>query len=257
MHKYQFTQDSRNKSENDGGLGSRLGVCCWFFKSPSDWNVIGLLSCAHNDERQGEVGRSMIEMLGVLAIIAVLSVGGIAGYSKALSMYKWTKALDQWRSMISTINVYMSQLQSVKVVDVEVNLVPILLALDSFPDDMKMAENKYRVKDALGNILNIYNYPGYTGIMLSQTENSYMGCKIFLTIGNYYHNMIEVIQLHTFTNYNQNTLFSFMGDNMCRTGASNCLKDLTVSQINEICKKNDECSQAGNCNYLMYWHRYQ
>ena len=33
------------------------------------------------------VGRSMIEMLGVLAIIAVLSVGGIAGYSKA--MMKW------------------------------------------------------------------------------------------------------------------------------------------------------------------------
>ena len=35
-----------------------------------------------------ENGRSMIEMLGVLAIIAVLTVGGIAGYSKALRMYK-------------------------------------------------------------------------------------------------------------------------------------------------------------------------
>ena len=37
------------------------------------------------------VGRSMIEMLGVLAIIAVLSVGGIAGYSKAMDMYKINK----------------------------------------------------------------------------------------------------------------------------------------------------------------------
>ncbi len=35
-----------------------------------------------------EIGRSMIEMLGVLAIIAVLSVGGIAGYSKALMKWK-------------------------------------------------------------------------------------------------------------------------------------------------------------------------
>ena len=34
------------------------------------------------------LGRSMIEMLGVLAIIAVLSVGGIAGYSKALMKWK-------------------------------------------------------------------------------------------------------------------------------------------------------------------------
>ena len=33
-------------------------------------------------------GKSMIEMLGVLAIIAVLSVGGIAGYSKAMNMWK-------------------------------------------------------------------------------------------------------------------------------------------------------------------------
>ena len=33
-------------------------------------------------------GRSMIEMLGVLAIIAVLSVGGIAGYSKAMLMWR-------------------------------------------------------------------------------------------------------------------------------------------------------------------------
>ena len=35
-----------------------------------------------------QTGRSMIEMLGVLAIIAVLSVGGIAGYSKAMLMWR-------------------------------------------------------------------------------------------------------------------------------------------------------------------------
>ena len=35
-----------------------------------------------------EYGRSMIEMLGVLAIIAVLTVGGIAGYSKAMAMWR-------------------------------------------------------------------------------------------------------------------------------------------------------------------------
>ena len=45
-----------------------------------------MLRCARNDDRQGEVGRSMIEMLGVLAIIGVLSVGGIAGYYKAMQM---------------------------------------------------------------------------------------------------------------------------------------------------------------------------
>ena len=42
-----------------------------------------------------ESGRSMIEMLGVLAIIGVLSVGGIAGYSKAMTKYRINKAIEQ------------------------------------------------------------------------------------------------------------------------------------------------------------------
>ena len=41
------------------------------------------------------IGRSMIEMLGVLAIVGVLSVGGIAGYSKAMTKFKINKTIEQ------------------------------------------------------------------------------------------------------------------------------------------------------------------
>ena len=41
--------------------------------------------------KRNQLGRSMIEMLGVLAIIGVLSVGGIAGYSKAMEKWKINK----------------------------------------------------------------------------------------------------------------------------------------------------------------------
>ena len=41
------------------------------------------------------LGRSMIEMLGVLAIIGVLSVAGIAGYSKAMTKWKINKTIEQ------------------------------------------------------------------------------------------------------------------------------------------------------------------
>ncbi len=41
------------------------------------------------------IGRSMIEMLGVLAIIAVLTVGGIAGYSKAMKKYQANKIVGE------------------------------------------------------------------------------------------------------------------------------------------------------------------
>ena len=66
----------------------------------SDGNVTGLLRCARNHDRQGEVGRSMIEMLGVLAIIGVLSLGGIAGYSKAMEKYKINKAVEDYSYLI-------------------------------------------------------------------------------------------------------------------------------------------------------------
>ena len=45
--------------------------------------------------RNNQLGRSMIEMLGVLAIVGVLSVGGISGYSKAMNKFKSNKLLDQ------------------------------------------------------------------------------------------------------------------------------------------------------------------
>lgn len=42
-----------------------------------------------------QLGRSMIEMLGVLAVIGVLSVAGIAGYSKAIDRYKVNETINQ------------------------------------------------------------------------------------------------------------------------------------------------------------------
>ena len=52
-----------------------------------------------------ESGRSMIEMLGVLAIIGVLSVGGIAGYSKAMSKYRVNKTVDQVSRIIANTRI--------------------------------------------------------------------------------------------------------------------------------------------------------
>lgn len=50
--------------------------------------------------KNNQMGRSMVEMLGVLAIIGVLSVGGIAGYSKAMEKFKLQKGLDQLQNIL-------------------------------------------------------------------------------------------------------------------------------------------------------------
>ena len=56
------------------------------------------------------IGRSMIEMLGVLAIIGVLSVGGIAGYSKAMEKFKINKTIQQITEIATNIQtLYLQQ----------------------------------------------------------------------------------------------------------------------------------------------------
>ena len=52
--------------------------------------------------RKMEKGRSMVEMLGVLAIIGVLSVGGIYGYTVAMTKYK-ANEVAQGAAMLATI----------------------------------------------------------------------------------------------------------------------------------------------------------
>lgn len=47
-----------------------------------------------NKKENGEAGRSMVEILGVLAIIGVLSIGGIAGYSMAMNRYRANEIID-------------------------------------------------------------------------------------------------------------------------------------------------------------------
>ena len=72
-----------------------------FFKGKSRGNGLLRRYTPRNDVCS--IGRSMIEMLGVLAIIAVLTVGGIAGYSKAMKKYQANKVVGEIIHVIAKI----------------------------------------------------------------------------------------------------------------------------------------------------------
>ena len=61
------------------------------------------------NKNSNQYGRSMIEMLGVLAIVGVLSVGGIAGYSKAMTKFKINKTIDEVSHIVANIRTLYSQ----------------------------------------------------------------------------------------------------------------------------------------------------
>ena len=91
------------------------------------------------------VGRSMIEMLGVLAVVGILSAGAMVGYSKAMAKYKADKTIKQMSQIITNIStVYAQQGRDYKGLD---NIAAIRLGV--VPTEMI-------VNAATGEIKNLY-----------------------------------------------------------------------------------------------------
>ena len=206
-----------------------------------------------NFYRKNQSGRSMIEMLGVLAIIAVLSVGGIAAYTKAMGEYRWNKALEQWNSIIGLMNQYKSQLNlsDRSRPESETSLLPLISNFSDLPAEMR-TNDKDIIKDALGNKMRIYAHgTGYIGIRSSTTEENSSACRIFLTMGQYHHALVERVLIYTLGGGEQSGNV-YYGDRKCRNGVR-CLKNIGPADIAAICKENPVCKDKSNCNFLMYW----
>ena len=133
-----FTEDSRDKLENDGCWRRWFSAFCKSVKYPSPEAL------ASTSPSGGEVsfGRSMIEMLGVLAIIAVLSVGGIAGYSKAMEMWKISKQKEQLAEIfLQFVNLKDDFLREYNNTQKSVPIVAIMEAMNVIPDGMRKISN--------------------------------------------------------------------------------------------------------------------
>ncbi len=109
-----------------------------------------------DDCRVMQLGRSMIEMLGVLAIIGVLSVGGIAGYSKAMEMWKISKQKQQIAELfIQTINLKEYFMREYNKTQAYVSTAYIMNTIGVIPDGMEMVDD-YNIQDSAGNNIRIY-----------------------------------------------------------------------------------------------------
>ena len=243
--------DTRDKPENDNGRIKR-------FARHEDDKIKRLYSMSEDDNLITQCGRSMIEMLGVLAIIGVLSVGGIQGFSKAMEMYHWNKALREWDILVNTMVKYKSELHinnNPPEGESKLSLIPILKATGDLPDDMPTEENDSYLMDALGNRLRIYSHnTGYIGIGYFATKNNYTACRMFLTIGSRYYNIVDKIQIYTIDDNPTKKNNHFYGVKECTVGRqSQCLENLNVAKISNICRNNTVCTDAKTCRFLMYW----
>ncbi len=103
-----------------------------------------------------EVGRSMVEMLGVLGIIGVLSAGGLAGFSKAMYKYQMNKTISMASDALQEFALFLKRDVSdypSETANMAINARKYGLVSECEPTSSSIAGNRYGVCRApLGEI---------------------------------------------------------------------------------------------------------
>ena len=195
------------------------------------------------NHKQNQLGRSMIEMLGVLAIVGILSVGGIKGLQKAIHSYRYNKTFDQWAQIIPAVDNYVKQLKKrnrFKAPQHDVYLKSMLKRTKVIPPEM-IKENSGYIYDALNNVIGIYhhtsNYIGFSVWGEGYKKDFYDICRLSLTFGRQYYKTADV---YFYKNFSQG-VGSFKSDHHCTS--SNCLKDLDETKIIKFCTEWQDVEQ--------------
>ncbi len=186
-----------------------------------------------------EIGRSMVEMLGVLAIIGVLSVGAIAGYSKAMLKYKLNKQATQYNQLLAAVYKYDGQWGKFSDDD---NLIPMLKSLNEIPKEMLL--NDHEFKDVFRNKITISMKQNYLAplisiyLYLNESNDSTEICRnAFVTVKEWHENMF-VMESYGIGSENVQNL-QVWGDKYCKSGRK-CLVNLTLSDIDNLCRSQKE-----------------
>ena len=205
------------------------------------------------------LGRSMIEMLGVLAIIGVLSVGGIAGYSKAMEKYKINKAMDEYTHIIFGLLEHSSD---IKRNNEQTGLVDLAQSLNLIPNSWQRQSSR-QITDGLDNLIQLFFTPGnmygvsearitfdfYIGGTriqdkkeVSDSFSANLCFALYRDFAQQLHPIIYESQLYR-TGSSKNT--TYYGDAYCG-GKIPCLKDLSLAEMDRLCKTcskgNEACS---------------
>ena len=199
-----------------------------------------------------ELGRSMIEMLGVLAIIGVLSVGGIAGYSKAMEKYKINKTIEQYNYFIFGMLDYIEDAHK----NTTTCLLNVAEAAGLIPETWKYW-NSCGMRDELGNSLQTFTNDygrvtiGFEPANYNKKSTTHKLCaEIFSNI------LIPLNEaIHTISIGNGETKYAiYYGKSYCianLSGKKKCLIDVTLTDIKGAC---DFCADSKRCGIYFTLH---
>ena len=205
-----------------------------------------------------EIGRSMVEMLGVLAIIGVLSVGAIAGYSKAMMKYKLNKQAQQLSHLLNVLHRYKHEW----VFDSNnaIHLVPYYKELGEIPSEIIKKGYTNTIYDVFGSSITMTtNYCdtnpcravalGY----ISPAKNTFEVCNNIWDVIKSFQDNLERVGVYKFVENDDNPQYkyTYFGNKYCGSTNSNnrdCIKDINKDVISGICKY---CEDSTQCKFYV------
>ena len=195
-----------------------------------------------------ELGRSMVEMLGVLAIIGVLSVGGIAGYSNAMFKYKLNKQAEQVNQVINSISTHFNRFKHYMLTQTNKNLTQYFIAMGEIPDEMIKNDNS-KIYDVFntgfeimveGNGIRIVLYV-YLELTKDSVENS-KKCLNIITVAKENSANISLLETYSTAEDGHTSYTALYGDKRC--SGSRCLKNFSLDEAYLLCTKNAETKDS-------------
>ena len=193
-------------------------------------------------------GRSMVEMLGVLAIIGVLSVGAIAGYSKAMTKYKLNKQSEQISWLINVMYRYKDMTNQIPAWG---SFMPYLKKLGEIPQEM-IKNDSNTIYDSFGIEYKIYanscspicRYINLSISMINDYKNFDI-CNNILETAKAFKEQLN--NVNVWESGTSSELAIIGGDMRCE-GKDKCLKNLTKTDIYDICQL---CADKDGCTFNM------
>ena len=198
-----------------------------------------------DDHYTQALGRSMVEMLGVLAIIGVLSVGAIAGYSKAMMKYKLNKQSEQLTQILFSLEHYREMLgRDRNNIANDTYVIALLIKLNAIPLEMIKPNDNYYIYDVFGNKITVRYYGnGYSyNLAVYYQPDQQDVCN----------NVFELIKANSEKLYSAGVKLDKVG-----TFASPILNATTINRITKsdiydycaLCKSGLYCRVSANFNF--------
>lgn len=200
---------------------------------------------------KNQQGRSMIEMLGVLAIIGVLSVGGIAGYSKAMEMWRINKTVGEYSMFVAGLVEHIDEFNNINKEGTQYPLVETVKAMNLVPETWSIVSVQ-DLRDTWGNQVGIFTRSGHFQLEIRQGKGNGKAAGKFCEamFRNFAQPLSDVLYMVRFFRWQFPSSYYYVNA-YCGDENTECLRDLKLTEINQICKSCIDDEDLRYCSLIL------